>query len=153
MKQIFTVLFLLGICFSLGGVHHVALSTGAIPGLKSADPASVTFPVSAVFTAMDYRPAAPVSFESAASGTADLNLKVYPNPAIDFIRVEWHTARNIEIHAELYDLFGRRISQDKADDSANHIQIDIRSFQRSAYLLKVFTSDGKFSRTYRIVKY
>ena len=59
----------------------------------------------------------------------------------------------MEIHAELYDLFGRRISRKKADNSSGHMEIDIRMLQRSAYLLKVFSMDGKFSRTFRVVKY
>ena len=83
----------------------------------------------------------------------DFRVKVYPNPATDFIRVEWETETQKEVIVELYDLIGRRVSQKKSDDSANHIQINMQSLQRSAYLLKVYTKDRKYSRTYRVVKY
>jgi len=86
-------------------------------------------------------------------GQQDLKVRVYPNPATDFIRVEWSVATDTEVHVEIYDLVGTRISQNKSDNSVNHIRINLESFQRSAYLLKVFSGDGSYSRTYRIVKY
>lgn len=87
------------------------------------------------------------------SDSSNLKLKVYPNPATDYIRIEWQTLESTEMHAELYDLFGRRISRTKSDGSSSHIQMDLQTFQRSAYLLKVFSGDRKFSRTYRIIKH
>lgn len=85
--------------------------------------------------------------------SSDLKIKVYPNPATDYIRIEWPAIESTEMHAELYDLFGRRISRTKSDGSSSHIQMDLQTFQRSAYLLKVFSGDRKFSRTYRIIKH
>jgi hypothetical protein len=84
---------------------------------------------------------------------SELSLRVFPNPATDFIRIEWPVVPDMEIHAEIYDLFGRRLIQAKAEESDNHIRIDIQSLQTSAYLLKIFTPDGKFSKTYRVVKH
>jgi hypothetical protein len=88
-----------------------------------------------------------------AGNSAELRFRVFPNPATDFIRIEWQAGLEIELHAELYDLRGTRVSQVKAEETDNHIRIDIQSLQRSAYLLKIFTPDGKFSRTYRVVKH
>lgn len=82
-----------------------------------------------------------------------LQLKVYPNPTTDFIRVRCETKLQSELIVEIYDLVGRRIIRKKSDNSENNMQIDMQSFQRSAYLLKAYTSDGKYSRTLRIVKY
>ncbi len=83
----------------------------------------------------------------------ELSFRVFPNPATDFIRIEWPAAQDLEIHAEIYDLFGRRLIQAKAEESDNHIRIDIQSLQTSAYLLKIFAPDSKFSKTYRVVKH
>ena len=83
---------------------------------------------------------------------SDLKVKIYPNPATDYIRVEWETEKKLEVYVELYDLVGRRVSQKKSEESINRIHMDLKSFQRSAYLLKVFTADGKYTRTYRVVK-
>ena len=83
---------------------------------------------------------------------SDLKVKIYPNPATDYIRVEWETEKKLEVYVELYDLVGRRVSQKKSEESINRIHMDLKSLQRSAYLLKVFTADGKYTRTYRVVK-
>ncbi len=84
---------------------------------------------------------------------SDFRLKVYPNPATDFIRVEWETTDPSEFIVELYDLVGRRIIRKKSEYPENSVQIQMQSLKRSAYLLKVYTSDSKYSRTLRIVKY
>lgn len=82
-----------------------------------------------------------------------LSFKVYPNPATDYIRVEWEAGKHIEVYAEIYDLVGRRISRHQSDSQQNRIQIELQDLQRSAYLLKVYTNDRKYSRTFRVVKH
>ncbi len=37
-------------------------------------------------------------------GKPGFQVKVYPNPATDFIRIEWRTDVQTEVHVELYDL-------------------------------------------------
>ena len=91
--------------------------------------------------------------DTAASSVHEPNLKVFPNPATDFIRIEWQASGRMRIQAELFDLFGRKITVEETETSGNHIQLDVRSLQRSAYLLRITSSDEKFSRTYRIIKY
>ncbi len=85
-------------------------------------------------------------------GKPGFQVKVYPNPATDFIRIEWETDKQTEVHVELYDLVGRRVTQRRSDNQVNHIRIDMEPFQKSAYLLKIYTNDGEYSRTFRIVK-
>jgi hypothetical protein len=138
MKHFYTLLFFLSFCIHLAGQ---AVSFPEVSIQSSNDPV-IAGELPQQETAM-----------TEGNGLQDLELKVFPNPATDFIRVEWQTNRLLEMHVELYDLFGRRLSLEKTDDSGNHIQIDIQSLQRSAYLLKVFTSDGQFSKTFRVVKY
>ena len=89
---------------------------------------------------------------SERSGLPGFQVKVFPNPATDFIRVEWETDKQTEVHVELYDLVGRRVTQRRSDNQVNHIRIDMEPFQKSAYLLKIYTNDGEYSRTFRIVK-
>ena len=79
------------------------------------------------------------------------DIRVYPNPATDFIRVEW-TRTEGNMRVELYDLVGRRLKMEQTDSDNTYIQIDLRSLTRSTYLLKVIKPGGDFSRTYRIVK-
>jgi hypothetical protein len=85
-------------------------------------------------------------------GKPGFQVKVYPNPATDFIRVEWRTDVQTEVNVELYDLVGRMVTQRRSDNQVNNIRIDMEPFQKSAYLVKIYTSDGEYSRTFRIVK-
>lgn len=142
MRYILTLLFILTIFFQAAA--------------KAVPPAGIYSPAQVPAVASQSDPEV-IQSEDIASvqdeNREETKVKVFPNPATDFIRIEWQTAEQPEMNAELYDLFGRRISQAKSGDSGNHIQIDISTFQRSAYLLKIFTPDGKFSKTYRIVKH
>ena len=83
----------------------------------------------------------------------DFEIRVFPNPATDFISIEWSQEIGGDIHVELYDMAGRRLNHQKSGNNVNHIRIDINSLQRSAYLLKVYSDKGEFSKTYRIIKY
>jgi hypothetical protein len=130
MKYTFTLLFILSLCIKLSGQTENPNTTG---------------------TPVQVSPQTELT--ASAASPSDIQVKVYPNPATDYIRVEWETDSTPEVHVELYDLVGRRISRRKSEESINRIHLDLTSFQRSAYLLKVFTADGKYSRTYRVVKH
>ncbi|MFP4366576.1 MAG: T9SS type A sorting domain-containing protein [Bacteroidales bacterium] len=134
MKNISTLLFVFFIIFGFTGQSVFAEGFGYQDLISSADIQNN-------------------NLEYEKTDSSDLKIKVYPNPATDYIRIEWQTTKSTEMHAELYDLFGRRISRTKSDVSSSHIQMDIQNFQRSAYLLKVYSGDRKFSRTYRIIKH
>lgn len=163
MKHTITLLIILSLCFRLTGQSLSPQVIASVGGFSTYESGSLSWTMGETFVATHsaadffltqgfHQP--DFMLVSAESITLpEFRIKVYPNPAIDFIRVEWETDTRVEMHAELYDLVGRRVSQQKSDQSVNMIQIDLQSFQRSAYLLKVFTRDGKFSRTYRIVKY
>jgi hypothetical protein len=129
MKYTFTLLFILSLCIKLSGQTE---------NPKTVTPAQVS---------------PQTELTASSTSPSDIQVKVYPNPATDYIRVEWETDTTLEVHVELYDLVGRRISRRKSEESINRIHLDLKSFQRSAYLLKVFTADGTYSRTYRVVKH
>lgn len=160
MANPFTLLFILGISLSFSGssasLHAASLDFSGwniLAGRMHDITIPAAFPVQKTGTVRETRRPAQGTFSGDPSAEDEPGLKVYPNPATDFIRIEWKKVNGMEIHAELYDLFGRRISRKKADNSSGHMEIDIRMLQRSAYLLKVFSMDGKFSRTFRVVKY
>lgn len=133
MKYAFTLLLILSLCLKLSGQTGNPPATGT--PVQGASQPELT------------------ASSTNASGIPELKVKVYPNPATDYIRVEWETEKTLEVHVELYDLVGRRISRRKSEESINRIHLDLTTFQRSPYLLKVFTADGKYSRTYRVVKH
>ncbi len=68
------------------------------------------------------------------------NTKVYPNPAVDFVRVRSDVALT---SAELYDLGGRLVRQWKL--STPDERLDLEGIAPSVYLLQVRTTDGSSS--------
>jgi hypothetical protein len=64
-------------------------------------------------------------------------VKVYPNPASDFIRIE---SENTLQQVELYDFGGRLLRSVNA--SENKIQLPIDQLQKGIYLLKIKTNKG-----------
>jgi hypothetical protein len=140
LQKTFTLLFCLSV-FTGTGLYPSMMTDPASPYRNQASPPGLN--ISSHLA----------SAQNPSGSNSEVRFRVFPNPATDFIRIEWQAGLAIELHAELYDLRGTRVSQVTAEESDNHIRIDIQSLQRSAYLLKLFTPDGKFSKTYRIVKH
>jgi hypothetical protein len=163
MKQTFTLFIILGLGIQLSGLpvssHVISSSGGSTSGVnpsfaRSWDDAVIATSPSGngAFSQGIHQSDHPATF-TGKPDQPDFQVKVFPNPATDYIRIEWDIDKYPEIYAELYDLVGRQVVRKKSDGSLNRIEIDLQPYQRSAYLLKVFTVDGKYSRTHRIVKY
>ncbi len=162
MKQTITIIFILclGISFKVYSLSPKLISCMDVfiyndtesPGRISGETFTSTHPSDNIFSDQALLQSDLMFLSSERSGLPSFQVKVYPNPATDFIRVEWKTDKQTDVHLELYDLVGRRVTQRRSDNHVNHIRIDMEPFQKSAYLLKVYTSDGKYSRTFRIVK-
>ena len=140
MKQIITIIFFLCLCISLKA-YSLSSQPAASMGISG--------------NVFDGQPSLQPGLTVGSSerlGKPGFQVKVYPNPATDFIRVEWGTDIQTEVHVELYDLVGRRVARERSDNQVNHIRINMEPFQKSAYLLKIYTTDGEYSRTFRIIK-
>lgn len=162
MKQTITIILILclGISFKVYSLSPQLIAsmdvfiyndTGS-PGWTSGETFASTHPSDDIFSDQAFVQPDMTVVSSERSGLPGFQVKVYPNPATDFIRVEWETDKQTEVHVELYDLVGRRVTQRRSDNQVNHIRIDMEPFQKSAYLLKIYTNDGEYSRTFRIVK-
>ncbi len=162
MKQTITIILILclGISFKVYSLPPQLIAymdvfiyndTGS-PGWTSGETFASTHPSDDIFSEQAFTQPDMAVVSSERSGLPGFQVKVYPNPATDFIRVEWETDKQTEVHVELYDLVGRRVAQRRSDNQVNHIRIDMEPFQKSAYLLKIYTNDGEYSRTFRIVK-
>lgn len=163
MKRIITLLALFVIILRVEGQSLSPHVIAAMGGFASADDISLSWTVGETFTAthstgdfyltQGFQQPGFIIVSADFLTPADFEIRVYPNPATDFVRIEWTSDIQGKVHVELYDLPGRRISHLKSDNHTSHIRIDMQSLQRSVYLLRVFSDDGKFSRTFRIIKY
>lgn len=89
------------------------------------------------------------------SGTVDIKeishdsaVKIYPNPASDFINIEV-TAGNQESHFELFDLNGKLLMSKSVSNSD---QIKLQTFKNGIYPWKITSSEKSFSGKLVIIK-
>lgn len=79
---------------------------------------------------------------------SDTAFTISPNPASDFVTIS--NSENLKIkNVELFDLNGRIIKSAKFNDLVN-IEINLASFSKGMYLLKIDTENGFISK--KIIK-
>lgn len=76
------------------------------------------------------------------------DLKVYPNPATNYVNVEFTLAQSEIITMQLMDLAGKVLKQNTVEglDGANQHTLDIQGVAQGMYLLEINTSTGKSVR-------
>jgi len=80
----------------------------------------------------------------------NFSLKVYPNPTVDYVNIEITTESTKELSYELNDNAGKLLLKSKFNDKFE--KIDFGIYQPSIYYLRVYSNDGSFTDTYRIIK-
>lgn len=77
-------------------------------------------------------------------------LNVYPNPAEDFLRIQYQVASNSKASFELINLVGARVFQQNLDANANELEIDLSDLNGGVYFytLKV---DGEVNISKKLV--
>jgi len=86
-------------------------------------------------TTFNFKVDKPVSLEKEV---LDSKVKVYPNPATDFIMVE--SGKMLPSELELYSLDGKRIIKEKSENG--NMNIDVSYLPPAVYLYKYENSDG-----------
>jgi hypothetical protein len=69
----------------------------------------------------------------------DINIKVYPNPATDYITVETSDLNGIDAYFQLYDLQGRLIISRKIQENDNQ-NIALNTLQKGMYIFRIVNS-------------
>ncbi|MDA3953342.1 MAG: T9SS type A sorting domain-containing protein [Bacteroidales bacterium] len=84
--------------------------------------------------------------------SGNFNLKVYPNPASDFVWVELESEEINEAIVELYDLNGKLVYNSKLNITEVRTQISLTNLSSSQYILKISDSSGEVLHTYKLIK-
>lgn len=79
----------------------------------------------------------------------DLNIKVYPNPTLDFITLNVDDLSQGNIYFRLYDMHGRLI--ENGEVLQNQTQLNLNFLPAAPYLLKVLSRKREI-RTFKIFK-
>lgn len=83
---------------------------------------------------------------------ADSGFKIYPNPASNFVYVEFAKRPRGNVAFQIFDMSGRMILQ-RSDHSANdRLEINVSSFSPGTYMLHVETDENEITKKLIISK-
>ena len=76
------------------------------------------------------------------------DLTIYPNPASDFVTIDFSVPQAMELNVQLTDLTGKVLKHSRygADQGANQLRFDLPGVAKGLYLLEINTPDGKSVR-------
>ncbi len=89
------------------------------------------------------------------TGINDMNksdIKVYPNPSSEFIRVNFAANVQKDLVIELYDLEGKLIRNLIRKKAEEEILIPVSDLSASQYILKIYDSSGIEVQTFKLIK-
>ncbi len=70
------------------------------------------------------------------------NFDLYPNPALDYIYLDFHRPVGIKDPIEIFDVNGKLVQSEQAPESSNMIKTDISGLNQGVYFIK-FTLNGE----------
>jgi len=86
----------------------------------------------------------PVFVNELADDLADL--KIYPNPADNFLNIEMNTKEPVSLNLELINLIGKVVCRTGSSESTGFLkkQISLNGISDGVYFLKIITSKGNY---------
>lgn len=97
-------------------------------------------------------------FPSGPNGIANMKSEnfcsVFPNPAADYLYIDYSLAASANAKIALYDVLGNTIRSfsDDVSDGKHELTFDIRSLKQGVYLLSLQTRDYSITRRVIVVK-
>jgi hypothetical protein len=82
----------------------------------------------------------------------NFKLKVYPNPAKDFVWVELESDEINGAIIEMYDFNGKLVYNSKLNITEGRTQIELTNLSSSQYILKITDPFGKVLNTFKLIK-
>ena len=143
-----TAMFVQGNCFEVMGRGSVAVHDSTrIKDCSS--PTDICYELISVgdFFDLDKREAGACDFITTSVSSpksVDDFMKVYPNPAMDFINIEWNENTPANVNIEISDVMGRMVKS-KQIVGFDSSQVDVSNFEKGLYLITLHIADRKFS--------
>jgi hypothetical protein len=79
-------------------------------------------------------------------------IKAFPNPARDFLKIQVNGNENTDLIIEMYDAIGRKLYIQKMEAGTTMYEIDVATFVPGMYYLKFSDDKGHVVQTYQISK-
>lgn len=84
--------------------------------------------------------------------SGDYDLKVYPNPARDYIWVDLKSEQIKMVVLELYDLEGRLVQNTRFNIMEGPTRVDLNELSASQYILRVVDEGENVLQTFKLIK-
>lgn len=81
------------------------------------------------------------------------DINIYPNPVADQLNVSFKDMSQKNVIITLYDLNGKILLNDIAENTTSLKQLDMTYVAKGSYFLRFATKDGKFVKSFKVVKY
>lgn len=84
--------------------------------------------------------------------STNFEIKVYPNPASDYVWVDLKSDEIKDATIELYDLEGKLIYSSKLNLIEGSTKIDLHNLNSSQYILRISDNTGNVLQTFKLIK-
>lgn len=82
----------------------------------------------------------------------EIKIALFPNPASEFLNLEWDLADSKNVQIEINDALGRTLVQQSFSESKSAKQFNISGFPAAQYFVRIL-SDKKVLKTYKVTKH
>ncbi|MCB2195914.1 MAG: T9SS type A sorting domain-containing protein [Bacteroidetes bacterium] len=82
----------------------------------------------------------------------NFDLKVFPNPATEYVMVELQSDEIKDGIIQMYDMNGRLVYNEKFNVTQGPNRIELSDLSSSQYILKVSNSSGEVLQTFKLIK-
>lgn len=80
------------------------------------------------------------------------SVNVYPNPATDFIIIDWITDKQDMLYISLFDMAGKKISEQSYAATQDKVSMNMSQLASAQYILEVRNKNNSISKLYQIFK-
>ncbi len=83
------------------------------------------------------------------------SVKTYPNPVYEYLKVEFSLKQSEEFSIEITDITGKKVLSHEPVFINNEeiVELDFTQFKPGIYFLRIYTTDQKIHKVYKIKKH
>lgn len=74
-------------------------------------------------------------------------ITVYPNPAVDIMKIQFSETTSGEVSLDVLDILGRVVKSSRPTVVGKEVQIDIRDLSSASYILRITTNQTIINET------
>lgn len=86
------------------------------------------------------------------SGEKAVEVRLYPNPTVDYLNINLATDKLQNVEFELYSLIGSKLPINLEKKADNHYKIPVEDFVAGYYLLIIQDRNQHFKKAYKFQK-